>query len=178
MQEKASDLDTAARQSAQGTSSKGSDLDGRSRNERENEGRLPPPAQRGAPSAPPFVHSFFFVPRSAVEVGALAGRPLGTLPRRSVEVGGLSCIVPHFTLFLRISIKSRFCTSSCMKTWFPKLSLSFSESTQKMLHNSGVESLWRALGVCFLRVSHIGNHTKASWWIFLMISWSSTPMFF
>ena len=40
--------------------------------------------------------SFFFAPRSAVEVGALAGRPLGTLPRRSVEVGSLSCTFPHF----------------------------------------------------------------------------------
>ena len=64
-------------------------------------------------------------------------------------------------MFSSISVKSRFCISSCTKTWFRKLSLSFSESTQKMLHNGGVESVWGALGVCFLRVSHMGNHTKS-----------------
>ena len=37
------------------------------------------------------------------------------------------------------------------------LSLSFSESMRKMLHNGGVESFWGALGACFLRVSLIAR---------------------
>ena len=58
----------------------------------------------GRPKAAPH---FSFVPPSAVEVGALAGRPLGTLPRRSVEVGCLSCIFPAlFPRSFRISVKS------------------------------------------------------------------------
>ena len=38
------------------------------------------------------------------------------------------------------------------KMWkiaFQRLSLSFSESMRKMLHNGGVESLWGALGASF-----------------------------
>merc|ERR1711994_611122 len=49
---KASDLDTAARQSAQGMSSKGSDLDSRARNERKMRGGHRRPHKGGAPSAP------------------------------------------------------------------------------------------------------------------------------
>ena len=53
---------------------------------------------------------------------------------------------------------------------FFELWMRFSESTRKMLQNGGVESVWGALGVCFLRVSHMGNHTKAFWGISLLIS--------